>query len=421
MARQLHRLNTLAINRLTTPGRHADGGGLYVVVRQTGQDASGEKTFAKTFVFLYRDRRNVKKFREMGLGAFPAVSLAAARKKAEAARQLLEEGEDPLAVKRQAEGVPTFGALAEKVMSAQETQFRNDKHRAQWRATISQSGYAGPLWDLKVSDIETSHVLDVLRMIWTAKAETASRVRGRIEKILDAAKAMGFRSSENPARWRGHLDRLLPQRQKLQRGHHKAMPWQDLPAFIARLRAIDSVSARCLEFVILAAARSGEVLRSKRDGIIMGARWEEIDFAAKIWTVPAVRMKAGQVHRVPLCERVLAILEEMGRAGRDGFIFPGERRDQPLSEMGLEGLMRRMGAKPFTVHGFRSSFRDWAGERTSFPREIAEAALAHTIGNTVEQAYRRGDALERRRELMQAWAQFCEPEKASNVVPLRKA
>jgi integrase len=356
----------------------------------------------------------------MGLGAFPAVSLAAARKKAEAARQLLADGKDPLTVKRETQAVPTFGELADKVISSKELEFRNDKHKAQWRATISQHGYAGPLWDLRVSDIDTGHVLNVLQPIWTAKAETASRVRGRIERILDAAKAMKFRSGENPARWRGHLDQLLPKRQKLQRGHHKAMPWQEVPAFIGRLRQTDCVAARCFEFLILNVNRSGEVLRSKRNGVIMGAHWREIDFQAKIWTIPAPRMKGGEDHRVPLSDRAMAILEEMGGAGREGFIFPGECRDQPLSEMALEALMRRMGVKPCTVHGFRSTFRDWAGECTHFPREIAEAALAHKIGNKVEQAYRRGDALEKRRELMTAWAQFCEPEKVSNVVALRK-
>jgi integrase len=381
----------------------------------------GTDTFAKTFVFLYRDRRNGK-HREMGLGAFPAVSLAAARKKAEAARQMLAEGKDPIADKHAKQAVPTFGKLAEEVMTSQEAGFRSEKHKVQWRATMSPRGYAGPLWELRVNEIDTDDVLAVLRPIWIEKSETASRVRGRIERILDAAKARKFRSGENPARWRGHLNAgLLPKRQKLQRGHHKAMPWQEVPAFIARLRAIDSVSARCLEFVILTACRSGEVLRSIRNGVVMGAHWEEIDFDAKIWTVPATRMKGGEEHRVPLSERALAILEEMGLAGRDRFIFPGKRRDEPLSEMALEALMRRMGVKPFTVHGFRSSFRDWAGECTSFPREIAEAALAHKIGNKAGQAYRRGDALEKRRDLMNAWAQFCEPKKASNVVALRKA
>jgi Arm DNA-binding domain len=225
---------------------------------------AGPERFAKTFVFLYRDRRSGK-LKEMGLGAFPAVSLAAARKKAEAARQLLAEGKDPLTVKRETRAVPTFGELAEEIMSSQEAGFRNDKHKAQWRTTMRN--YAAPLWNLRVNDIDTDDVLAVLNPIWAAKAETASRVRGRIERILDAAKAKKFRSGENPARWRGNLELLLPGRQKLQRGHFPAMPWQEVPAFIGRLRAIDSVSARCLEFVILTACRSGEVLYSLRHGV----------------------------------------------------------------------------------------------------------------------------------------------------------
>jgi integrase len=281
--------------------------------------------------------------------------------------------------------------------------------------------YAAPLRPKPVDEITTEDVLAVLQPIWTAKAETASRVRGRIEKVLDAAKAKGLRSGENPARWRGHLDHLLPKRQKLQRGHHPAMPWAQVPDFVARLRAMQSVGALTLEFVILTACRSGEVLRSIRDGVIMGARWEEIDRTAKVWTIPASRMKTGREHRVPLVDCALAILDELEKVQRGAFIFPGQRGDHPLSEMALELTMRRMNVKPYTVHGFRSSFRDWAGECTSFPREIAEAALAHAVGDQTERAYRRGDALERRRELMQAWANFCEPKPVGNVVRIMAA
>ena len=221
-------------------------------------------------------------------------------------------------------------------------------------------------------------------------------MRGRIEKVLDAAKAKGLRAGENPARWRGHLDHLLPKRQKLQRGHHPAMPWSEVPAFVARLKESRSIGALALEFVILTACRSGEVLRSVRNGEIMGACWAEVDRTTKVWTIPAVRMKAGLEHRVPLSDRALAILCEAEKVRRGDFVFPGQRGDQPLSEMALELILRRMHVKPYTVHGFRSSFRDWAGECTSFPREIAEAALAHAVGDKVERAYRRGDALERR-------------------------
>ena len=226
----------------------------------------------------------------------------------------------------------------------------------------------------------------------TAKAETASRVRGRIEKILDAARAKGHRTGENPARWRGHLDHLLPKRQKLQRGHHAAMPWQDGPAFIARLRNSHSISSLALEFVILTASRTGQVMRSVRDGVVMGARWDEIDRDARIWTVPAGRMKMAREHRVPLTNRMLAILDEAEKVRSGLFIFPNARGSQPLSEMALEMLMRRLNAKPATVHGFRSAFRDWAGETTNFPQELAEQALAHQVGDAVELAYRRGDA-----------------------------
>ena len=281
--------------------------------------------------------------------------------------------------------------------------------------------YAAPLRSKPVNQITTEDVLEVLQPIWTSKAETASRVRGRIEKILDAAKAKGLREGENPARWRGHLDHLLPKRQLLQRGHHAAMPWQEVPEFVAQLRNSPSMAALALEFVILTAARSGEVLRSFRDGEVVGASWGEIDRQAKVWTIPAKRMKAGREHRVPLSDRALAILGEAEKARRGKFIFPGQRGDQPLSDMALTMLLRRMNVTDATVHGFRSSFRDWAGEATNFPREIAEAALAHTVGDKVERAYRRGDALERRRELMEAWASFCAGAQMSKVLPFTHA
>jgi integrase len=410
MARQINRLSARHVQTLTKPGRHGDGGGLYLVVTKAG---------GRKWVFLYR-RRQDGKLCEMGLGSLGSVPLARAREKAAEARALLADGKDPLATREASKSedkVPTFGDLADQVIASHETGWRNDKHRAQWRMTLQT--YAGPLRPQRVDQITTEDVLAVLQPIWTTKAETASRVRGRIEKVLDAAKAKGLRTGENPARWRGHLDHLLPKRQKLQRGHHPAMPWSEVPEFVARLRESKSVGALALEFVILTACRSGEVLRSVRDGEVMGARWVEIDRTAKVWTVPALRMKAGREHRVPLCDRALVILDEVEYARRGDFIFPGQRGDQPLSEMALELILRRMRAKPYTVHGFRSSFRDWAGECTSFPREIAEAALAHTVGDKVERAYRRGDALERRRELMQAWANFCDQPTAIKVLQLR--
>jgi integrase len=258
-----------------------------------------------------------------------------------------------------------------------------------------------------VNMIDTAEVLRVLKPVWQKIPETASRLRGRIERVLDAAQARGLRSGENPARWRGHLDTLLPPRQKLTRGHHAAMPYHELPAFVARLRARDGVSARALEFVILTAARSGEVL---------GLQWSEIDLDRKVWTVPATRIKAGREHRVPLSPRAVEILEAMRAVRVSDYVFPGYRAGRPLGDMALHLVRERMEI-PYTVHGFRSTFRDWCGETTNFPREVAEAALAHVVGDETERAYRRGDALEKRRKLMDAWAAHCEPN-APNVITL---
>ena len=256
---------------------------------------------------------------------------------------------------------------------------------------------------MPVDVIDTAAVLSVLKPIWQAKPETASRFRGRIEQVLDAAKAQGHRTGENPARWRGHLDKLLAKRQRLTRGHHAAMAYADVPAFLSRLRErqAGSVSALALEFVILTAARSGEAL---------GMRWDEVDETAKVWTVPPARMKAAREHRVPLSARALDLLGEAKKARTGDFVFPGSGAGRPLSVMAMEMVLRRMNLASVTVHGFRSAFRDWAGNETHFPREVAEAALAHVIGDAAERAYRRGDALEKRRALMEAWANYCEPE-----------
>jgi integrase len=290
---------------------------------------------------------------------------------------------------------PTFEKMAEDVIASLEQGFRNEKHRKQWRSTLQT--YAESLMPMKIDAIETNDSLKVLRPIWTAKTETASRVRGRIEKILDAAKARGYRRAENPARWRGHLDHLLPKQAKLSRGHHAAMPYADVPAFLEALRQRYAIAGLALEFCILTAARTGEVL---------GARWEEIDMTGHVWTIPGARMKAGREHRVPLSGRALAILDIMAAARIGDFVFPGQKKGKPLSGMAMEMMLRRMKIENATVHGFRSSFRDWAGNETNFPRELAEQALAHVIGDKAEQAYRRGDALERRRALMEEWANF---------------
>jgi integrase len=422
MGQEINRLTHRGVQGATAAGRYADGGGLYLQVANTG---------ARSWLFVFRSPVHKKaakgklvgRTREMGLGPVDgpnAVSLSGAREKAAAYRLELTKGHDPLDQSRQRDTAKvslTFKAVYEEVVQSLEAGWRNDKHKAQWRMTLDV--YAKPLHARAVGSITTEDVLQILKPIWSTKAETASRLRGRIEKVLDAAKAKGYRSGENPARWRGHLDNLLPKRVKLQRGHHPAMPWNEVPQFVAKLRASPSISSLALEYVILTACRSGEVLRSVRDGEIMGARWEEIDLDANVWTVPAKRMKAGKEHRVPLSPRAVEILQELSRAKSGAFIFPGQRGTTPLSEMALELLMRRLQAKPYTVHGFRSAFRDWAGECTTYPSEICEAALAHTVGNAVERAYRRADALEKRRALMNDWEKFIEGGSTASIVNLQ--
>jgi len=338
----------------------------------------------------------------MGLGSALSVSLSRARKWADQARRLLAEGIDPLESRVLARTVkderPIFGGIAEGVLKKKEEESRNAKHAAQWRMTLET--YAQKLWSLAVEDVDTNSIVEVLQPIWLDKNETASRLRGRIEAVLDAAQAKGHRprNEANPARWKGHLDKLLPKRKKLARGHHAAMTYADIPAFLKRLQALEAVAARALEFTILTAARSGEVL---------GARWDEIDFEEQVWTVPAERMKAGREHRVPLCRQAIAIMKSLEPLRNGEFVFPGQKQDKPLSNMAMEMVLRRMKVEDVTVHGFRSSFRDWAGNETEFPRELAEAALAHLIGDEVERAYRRSDALERRRVLMDLWEGYC--------------
>lgn len=373
------------------PGKHADGDGLYLSVYR---DSAGERR--RWLLYFTWDGRR----REMGLGSARDVSLSRARELAASARQKVRDGIDPIATRKMGLlSVPTFGEMADEFIAAMEPQFRNAKHVAQWRMTLKE--YAKPLRSKRVDQITTEDVLSVLKPIWSTKAETASRLRGRIERVLNAAKAKGHRSGENPAAWRGHLANLLPKRHKLTRGHHAAMPYSDVRAFVAKLRDREGVAARALEFTILTAARSGEV---------RGAVWKEFDIEAGVWTIPAHRMKAGRVHRVPLSPRALAVLELMAPLGIDsnGYVFPGNKRDRPLSVMALDMVLRRMEVD-VTVHGFRSSFRDWVGECTEFPRELAETALAHTVGDATERAYRRSDALDRRRALMLSWADSIEP------------
>jgi integrase len=386
------------------PGRHGDGAGLWLVVSETG---------AKRWAYRFTIAGKVSEF---GLGSYPDVSLNVARDMATEARKLAKSGKSPVAARREAAredaGKPTFGKCADDFLAAKGSEWRNDKHRAQWAMTVTK--YAAPLRSKPVDEIDTEAVLEVLTPLWQKTPETASRLRGRIEAVLDAARARGFipRNEANPARWRGHLDKLLPKRSKLSRGNHAALPYADVPAFVAKLREREALAALALEFAILTAARSGEVL---------GARWSEIDFAGKVWTVPAARMKAGRKHRIPLSDRALNILEKLSVAKTSEYVFPGQRAGRPLSNMSMEMVLRRMGVDGATVHGMRSAFRDWAGNETHFAREVAEAALAHVVGDKAEQAYRRGDALEKRRELMEAWAAFCEPRSGGNIVKFQRS
>lgn len=393
MGRQIDKLSARKVETLRAAGRHSDGGGLYLNVTEAG---------GRSWLFMYKvtGRR-----REMGLGSVRDVPLAQARKLAAQARQQLAAGVDPLSVRRKPTGM-TFGEAATALVESMSPSWRNAKHRAQWTMTLNV--YCAPLTTMSTSDVSTDDVLRVLKPLWLTKPETASRLRGRIERTLDFAKARGMRSGENPARWRGHLDALLPKRAKLTRGHHKALPFDEVPHFAGQIRSMSGIAPAALEFAILTAARSGEVL---------GARWSEIDLANRVWTVPAERMKGGREHRVPLSGRTVKIIRAMEAVRSSAFVFPGNKAESPLSSMALEMIMRRARTDA-TVHGFRSSFRDWSGESTSFPRDVAEAALAHLVGDATERAYRRGDALEKRRALMEAWASFCDGAERGKIVAI---
>lgn len=408
-----NQLTALQVKNLGA-GSYIDGGGLRLLVKPTG---------ARSWVFRYTLRG---KTRDLGLGdAGPdGVRLGQARDLAAALRLKVKAGVDPLEerereaaealAKAQADKVAavTFKAAAEAHIEANGESWRNPKHRKQWATTLERYVYPH-MSDIPVSEVTTTHVLAALEPIWKNRPETASRVRGRIEAVLNAAKAKGQRSGENPATWRGHLQLILPKRGKP--GHHAAMPYAKVPAFMARLRAARSVGARALEFAILTASRTGEVL---------GMTWREVDLKENVWTVPAARMKAEKLHRVPLSPRAVAILSEMRKAGAkpDAPVFPGPKAG-PLSNMALAMVLRRMGHTEETVHGFRSAFRDWGSEQTGYSAEALEMALAHTIKDKVEAAYRRGDLLERRVRLMADWAAYCEGEAVAagdNVTSLRQ-
>lgn len=381
MAKAVKILTARSIASITELGRHADGDGLYLKVRESG---------SKSWIFMWKISG---KRTEIGLGPISSVTLAKAREQAQKARELVREGKDPRSILNPTTGIPSFGSVADELIADMESSWRNEKHKAQWRMTLTQ--YCKAIRNLPVDKIETSHVLSVLKPLWSTRPETASRLRGRIEAVIAAATAKGLRSGPNPAQWRNHLDRLLPKRTKLSRGHHSAMPYKDMPAFMLRLRELTSLSALALEFTILTAARSGEVY---------GAQWNEFDLEAGIWTIPATRMKAGVEHRVPLSLRAIEILKILKKYKQSDFVFAG-RSNKQMSNMAMSMLLRKL-EPSVTVHGMRSTFRDWAGEMTNYPREIAEMALAHRVGDETERAYRRGDSLEKRRLLMNEWESY---------------
>lgn len=392
MARKINRLNARGVATISKHGRHADGGGLYLSISPNG---------GRRWVFLFRWHG---KPTEIGFGSARDVPLARARELAAQARARLAEGINPKDARRTSIGT-TFGECADRLIEAMRPSWRNAKHAAQWEMTLRD--YAAPLRRLPVDKITTDDVLGVLQPLWNQKPETASRLRGRIERVLDSAKAHGLRRDENPARWRGHLDQLLPTRQRLARGHHAAMSFVDVPMFIRGLQARQATAALALEFAILTGARTGEVL---------GARWDEFDLQCAVWSVPATRMKAGRQHRIPLSRRAVEIVRALHETRDGDFVFPGQKRGRPLSTMALEMVLRRMKLQGVTVHGFRSTFRDWSAECTNFSNEVCEAALAHVIENRVEAAYRRGDLFDKRRNLMEAWADYCAGPQAGKVV-----
>jgi integrase len=394
MARKLQRLSAVTVSRLR-PGMHPDGNGLYLQVTDGGVKS-----------WVYRYVLGGARERAMGLGPLHTISLAEARQKAAAARELKMDGIDPLEAKRSARMAAklekakaiTFAACAEQYIAAHKAAWHNPRHAAQWPATIG--AFVNPIFgDLPAQAVDTNLVMQVLQPFWNTKTETASRVRGRIEAILDWAKARGYRQGENPARWKGHLENLLPRRLDVRRvKHHATLPYREIAGFMVELGKHESVSARALEFAILTVARAGEVV---------GSKWSEINEKDRIWIIPADRMKAGKEHRVPLSERALAIIEEMRGLPPSDFVFPSRVGGKPLGVRALLALLEGID-RSLTVHGFRSTFRDWVAEETTVPAELAEMALAHTVGGIVERAYRRGDQFEKRRALAESWARYCD-------------
>ncbi|MBZ0330682.1 tyrosine-type recombinase/integrase [Halomonas sp. ANAO-440] len=376
------------------PGKHEDGGGLRLVVSGGG---------AKKWVlrFTLKGKR-----REMGLGSFPDTGLADARRKAEHYRRLAKDGADPIQARdaeQQETSTPTFTSCAARYIQSHRRSWRNAKHARQWVSTLKT--YARPvIGNMPVDEIDTQDIVSILNPIWTSKTETAKRVQGRIENVLDYAAAHKYRDEANPARWRGHLDKLLAKPSRVKKvSHHPAMPYDEVAAFMAELQGNTSISSKALQLLMLTATRTSEVLRSE---------WPEIDLDNETWAIPADRMKARREHRVPLSTQAVSLLSDLPRVQGNPYVFPGARLGRPLSNMAMLQLMRGMGygvggnCGDYVPHGFRSSFRDWTGEVTSYPRDVAEMALAHTIENKVEAAYRRGDLFEKRRAMMQEWANY---------------
>ena len=406
MARVLHRLSDIAVRAKKRPGYVADGGNLYLRVAPGG---------SKQWMFRFALRGRT---RDAGLGPYPTISLVQARQEAERLRRLVTAGIDPIEARnkeREAARVAatkavTFEACAREFIASHEQGWKGPRTAKLWRAALTAHVY--PVFGSEpVGAIDTTLVLRSLQPIWSQTPVMAGRVRSMIEVVLDSAKARGLRDGQNPAQWRGHLDNLLPSRRKVRRvQHHPALPFAEIPAFMAELRARDDLPARLLEFLILTAGRSGEG---------RNARWDEFDVEQAMWVIPVERMKGGREHKVPLSPRAVIILEQMAGLRLSDFVFPGQSESRPISGIGLRRLLHKL--RPgVTVHGFRSTFRDWAAETTNFPNHVVEMALAHAVGDAVEAAYRRGDLLEKRRKLMEAWAAYCGREAFPTVAPLRR-
>ncbi|GAA5442609.1 prophage integrase IntA [Microbulbifer sp. NBRC 101763] len=405
------KLTVKGIKGIKAPGKYDDGDGLRLFVQASG---------ARSWVLRYQ---LLGKRREMGLGSLNDVNLKQARAEAALQRKLILQGLDPVTERRRIQEEQkaavhddsvkfvTFSDIAEDYIRVHSKGWRNAKHIQQWRNTLKQ--YAHPvIGEIPPSQVTTDDVLQILKTIWLEKPETANRVRNRVELVLDAAKARGLREGENPARWRGHLDKLLPPRSKVRQvRHHSALPWVELPEFMQEISKREGLAFRAMELTILTATRTSEVLE---------ATWDEVDFSTKSWTIPAERMKAGKEHRVPLAPQVIALLESIPRIDDSPYLFPGQRQGRPLSNMSMLMALRRMDRNDLTVHGFRSTFRDWAGESTPHPRDVCEQALAHSLGDSVEAAYRRGDLFEKRKSLMADWAAYATVAPVDNVVSIRK-